>query len=82
MKENATKKQMKDGFAWACEYGRSSVAEFLLDQGMEIDARLRSHGNTGLHWAAFNGHADLVKLLLARKGAARYTRTKVSGERL
>jgi hypothetical protein len=63
----ATRKQMKDGFAWACEYGRTKVAEFLLDQGMEIDARLRNHGNTGLHWAAFCGHVDLVKLLLARK---------------
>jgi hypothetical protein len=67
LKRKATKKQMKDGFAWACEYGRTKVAEFLLDQGMEIDARLRNHGNTGLHWAAFRGHADLVKLLLARK---------------
>jgi len=67
LKGKATKKQMKDGFAWACEYGRTKVAEFLLDQGMEIDARLRNHGNTGLHWAAFCGHADLVKLLLTRK---------------
>jgi ankyrin repeat protein len=67
LKAKATKKQMKDGFAWACEYGRSNVVEFLVDQGMEIDARLRNHGNTGLHWAAFGGHVDVVKLLLARK---------------
>jgi ankyrin repeat protein len=66
LKAKATKKQMKDGFAWACEYGRTKVAEFLLDQGMDINARLRNHGNTGLHWAAFYGHVDLVKLLLAR----------------
>lgn len=67
LKPTATKKQMKDGFAWACEYGRTKVAEFLLDQGMEINARLRNHGNTGLHWAAFYGHVDLVKLLLKRR---------------
>jgi ankyrin repeat protein len=67
LKSTATRKQMKDGFAWACEYGRTSVAEFLLEHGMDINARLRNHGNTGLHWAAFGGHADLVKLLLARK---------------
>ena len=67
LKAKATKKQMKDGFAWACEYGRSSVVEFLLDQGMEIDSRLRNHGNTGLHWAAFGGHVDVIRLLLARK---------------
>jgi ankyrin repeat protein len=67
LKAKATKKQMKDGFAWACEYGRSSVVAFLLDQGVEIDARHRDHGNTGLHWAAYGGHVDIVKLLLARK---------------
>jgi len=67
LKAKATRKQMKDGFAWACEYGRTKVAEFLLDHGMDINARLRNHGNTGIHWAAFFGHVDLVKLLLARK---------------
>src|SRR5512144_627142 len=67
LKAKATKKQMKDGFAWACEYGRTGVVEFLLDRGMEIDARLRNHGNTGLHWAAYGGHVDIVKLLLTRK---------------
>jgi ankyrin repeat protein len=25
------------------------------------------HGNTALHWAAANGHADLVRLLLDRE---------------
>jgi ankyrin repeat protein len=42
LKAKATKKQMQDGFAWACEYGRTNVAEFLLDQRMEIDARVRN----------------------------------------
>ena len=63
----ATTEQMHAGFGWACEFGRTSVVEFLLDQGMPIDARLQHEGPTGLHWAALGGHADIVSLLLARQ---------------
>jgi hypothetical protein len=31
-----------------------------------VDAKLRHDGQTGLHWAAYGGHADTVKLLLER----------------
>jgi hypothetical protein len=31
---------------------------------MEIDAKLKHNGQTGLHWAAFGGHAETVKVLL------------------
>ena len=67
LKAGATKAQMNDGFMWACEYGRTGVVEFLLDQG--VDARLtgRPHGQTGLHWAAYGGYPDIVKLLLERR---------------
>jgi ankyrin repeat protein len=60
----ATPKQMKDGFAWACEFGRTAVVDFLLQRGMELDAKLPHNGQTGLHWAAYGGHAGTVKLLL------------------
>ena len=60
----ATDKQLKDGFTWACEYGRSDVAEFLLQRGMDVAAKLKHHGQTGLHWAAYGGHADTVRVLL------------------
>jgi hypothetical protein len=63
---SATAKQMKDGFAWACEFGRTSVVDFLLRQGIGIDAKLPHDGQTGLHWAAYGGHAETVKLLLER----------------
>ena len=33
LKPPATEKQMKDGFAWACEFGRTSVVDFLLQRG-------------------------------------------------
>jgi ankyrin repeat protein len=61
---NATDKQLKDGFTWACEYGRSDVAEFLLQRGMDAAAKLKHHGQTGMHWAAYGGHADTVRVLL------------------
>lgn len=66
LKPPATPEQMRDGFAWACEFGRTAVVEFLLAKGVALDAKLRHHGQTGLHWAAYGGHADVVKLLLAR----------------
>lgn len=66
--ENATASQMKDGFTWACEYGRTHVVEYLLDRGIDAGERLsRPHGQTGLHWAAYGGHLDTVNALLRRR---------------
>ncbi len=65
----ATQEKMNRGFAWACEYGRTRVAEFLLDMGMDISAQIRNHGQTGLHWAAHCAHIGTAKALL-RRGAA------------
>ena len=55
LKPTATEQQVKDGFAWACEFGRTSVVEFLLEKSIKIDARLKHDGQTGLHWAAYSG---------------------------
>jgi hypothetical protein len=67
LKSPATEKQMKDGFAWACEFGRTGVVEFLLQRGMHAAAKLHQEGEeTGLHWAAYQGHAEIVRLLLER----------------
>jgi hypothetical protein len=60
----ATEQQMKDGFSWACEYGRTDVVDFLLQKGMDVGAKLRPHGQTGLHWAAYGGHTGTVRVLL------------------
>jgi ankyrin repeat protein len=38
--------------------------EFLLSKGVNIAAQ--PHGETALHWAAFGGHAAVVKTLLKR----------------
>jgi ankyrin repeat protein len=69
LKSTATEEQVKDGFAWACEFGRTSVVEFLLEpKKIKVDARLKHDGQTGLHWAACQGHAETVDALL-RRGA-------------
>jgi hypothetical protein len=60
----ATERQLKAGFAWACEYGQVGVVEFLLQHGVAADAKAGFGGETGLHWAGFTGNAELVKLLL------------------
>jgi len=62
----ATQPQMNAGFAWACEFGRTAVAAFLLQSGMDVDARLTQRGETGLHWAAYGAHVEIVALLLER----------------
>jgi ankyrin repeat protein len=62
----ATPQQRADGFKWACEFGRTSVVEFLLGHGMDADASLSVDGQTGLHWAALGGHPEIARMLLAR----------------
>lgn len=78
LKPIATKEELQSGFAWACEFGRTDVVEFLLPRGVTFDIHLWNKGQTGLHWAAYGGHADIVKLLLAR-GAPVNTKDQVFG---
>ncbi len=62
----ATRQQMLDAFAWACEFGRTEIVAYLLDRGVDPAQRVQHHGQTGLHWAASGGHADVASLLLLR----------------
>jgi ankyrin repeat protein len=77
LKANATAAQMKSGFNWACEYGRTRVVEFLLQNGVDVGER--HHGETGLHWAAYGGHLDVVNLLLDRKAPVNITDDRFGG---
>jgi hypothetical protein len=63
LRNGATNVQLNYGFVWACEYGRTSVVRFLLDRGFKPDVNFM-RGETGLHWAAYGGHAEIVKVLL------------------
>jgi hypothetical protein len=68
LKTPAAAQQMKDGFTWACEYGRTDVVEFLLEHGVDASEVLpRPHKQTGLHWAALGGHLETVRALLKRR---------------
>ena len=60
---NATKMQMERGFLWACEYGRNSAVEFLLQKGVDIHSQANT-GQTGLHWAVIGGQLETIRLLL------------------
>jgi Ankyrin repeats (3 copies) len=62
----ATKEHMQRGFAWACEYGRSEVVEFLMRRGASL--HVRTSGQTPLHWAVIAGHFPTLEFLL-RHGA-------------
>ena len=48
---------------WACEYGWANVVSFLLLQWSSVN-QANLHGASGLHWAAYGGHKDIVKRLL------------------
>jgi len=63
---NQTKEQLEEGFILACLYGQTSVAEFLLEKGVDPAAGANV-GQTGLHYAAHAGHLDTVKMLIERK---------------
>lgn len=63
LRPSATKQQMEAGFLYACGYGRAQVVALLLERG--VDSTLRNaNGQTGLHWAAYGAHIEVVKLLL------------------
>ena len=66
---SATVDDKKDAFTLACAYGRGSTVEFLLDDGVDVNADLRGfgEGHTALHVASYQGHAALVGLLLRRR---------------
>ena len=59
------KMQMEQAFIEACLNGRTSVAEFLLEQGVDPRSQVNS-GQTGLHYAALMGHLETVHMLLQR----------------
>jgi ankyrin repeat protein/GNAT superfamily N-acetyltransferase len=62
---SASTKEVDLGFLWACEYGRNSVVDFLLRQGVDPLAQADT-GLNGLHWAVVGGQLETIRLLLER----------------
>jgi ankyrin repeat protein len=57
-----------EAFTCACFLGRTEVADFLLNRGVDPAAGIDT-GLAGFHWAANRGNLDTVKLLIGRKAA-------------
>ncbi|MDB5309467.1 MAG: ankyrin repeat protein [Gemmataceae bacterium] len=57
---------LAEAFTCACFNGRSHVADFLLEKGVDPAAGVNT-GLTAFHWAANRGHLDTVQLLIERK---------------
>lgn len=62
----------------ACWHGRSDVATFLLDRGVDPAAGTVGTGTDALGWSANRGQLDIVRLLIAR-GAPLETRNAWGG---
>lgn len=58
--------ELEEGFLYACQYGHDQVIEYLIDQGVRLDAKDRN-GQTGMHWAVAGGNLHTVKLLLRHR---------------
>ncbi|HSB10091.1 MAG TPA: ankyrin repeat domain-containing protein [Blastocatellia bacterium] len=59
-------KALAEALSCACFLGRTSIAEFLLDEGVDPAAGT-STGMSAFHWAANRGNLDIVKMLIERK---------------
>ena len=50
----------------AADRGHVVIAQWLMDKGANLDARIRNYTATHLHRAAWQGHRDLAELLIDR----------------
>lgn len=69
---------LAEALTCACWLGRTGVAAYLLDRGVDPAAGTLGTGNDALSWAANRGQLDAVRLLLAR-GAPTETRNQWGG---
>lgn len=58
--------RVDEAFRVACMLGQVDAVRMLLPKGVHLEKQ-DNQGFTGLHWAAFYGHADIVKVLLERR---------------
>jgi ankyrin repeat protein len=65
--QDVPKEQAEEALLYASGYGQREVVEFLLEQGVDIQAADNAK-QTALHWALFTPQPEIVELLL-RRGA-------------
>ncbi len=56
-----------DDLCDACRYGDVGEVSRLLSSSSFPDVNAKSLGGSAFHWASYGGHADVVRLLLARE---------------
>jgi uncharacterized protein len=71
---------INNAFVYACMRGKLEAAKRLLEKGAEINTIPPGFdfAGTGLHYAAFNGHRELVDFLLKQGADSRITDPKVN----
>jgi ankyrin repeat protein len=62
-RDNPTQKELESALLYACSYGHTKVAEYLLTKGIDLAAHT-GDGQTALHCAVISGHPDTIELLL------------------
>jgi ankyrin repeat protein len=70
---------INNAFVYACMHGHVAAAQLLLGKGAGIDAIAGGfdYSGTALHYAALNGHKDMVEFLIARGADTSIKDTKV-----
>lgn len=63
LKPDTNEAQLREGFLWACQFGRNRVVEFLLERGINLGWQ-DGTGQTALHHAVIGAQLETVKLLL------------------
>jgi ankyrin repeat protein len=58
--------ELAEALSCACFLGRTTTAEYLLKQGVDVSAGTAT-GMSALHWAADRGQLDAVRLLLRHR---------------
>jgi ankyrin repeat protein len=76
-KPEASEDQLRNGFLWACQFGRNRVVEFLIARGIDLSAQ-DHNGQTSLHHAVIGAQLETVKLLL-KNGAPLETKNTYGG---
>ena len=74
---------INNAFVYACMHGHIDAAKLLLEKGAEINVIPGGfdYAGSGLHYAAYNGHREMVQFLLAHGADRNLKDTKVELDR-